>query len=118
EAGLIQATDGNLYGTTQQGGLGGQGTMFCITPRGALTTVIRFYGPNGGNPFCPVLQAGDGSFWGTAEYGGIGYNGAPGMGNGLVFRLVLPMFISSPFTQATAIATVPYSASLMSNIIL
>jgi uncharacterized repeat protein (TIGR03803 family) len=36
-AGLIQATDGKLYGTTQSGGANGSGTVFKITPSGALT---------------------------------------------------------------------------------
>jgi uncharacterized repeat protein (TIGR03803 family) len=117
-AGLIQATDGNLYGTTSEGGWGGQGTMFRLTTNGGLTTVLWFNGANGANPQCQLVQAQDGSFYGTAEYGGVGYNGAAGTGNGLVFRLVLPMFISNPFTQAVATVTVPYSASLLTNTIL
>ena len=32
-AGLIQATDGNFYGTTSGGGANGDGTVFKITPR-------------------------------------------------------------------------------------
>ena len=63
----------------------------------------------------PVIQARDGSFCGTAEYGGTGYNGAAATGDGLVFRLVLPMFLSNPFTQAVATVGVPYAASLTAN---
>ena len=113
--GLMQATDGNLYGTTSEGGWGGMGTMFRITTSGALTTVIWFNGPNGANPQSPVIQDRIGAFCGTTEYGGTGYNGAVGTGDGLVFRFVLPMFNSNPFTQTVAIATVPYSASLAGN---
>jgi uncharacterized repeat protein (TIGR03803 family) len=39
-AGLVQATDGNLYGTTVLGGAGGEGTIFKITPSGTLTTLL------------------------------------------------------------------------------
>ena len=116
-AGLFQATDGNLYGTTLEGGWGGQGTVFRITTNGVLTTVVWFNGANGANPESPVTQARDGSFCGTAEYGGPNYNGAAGTGDGLVFRLILPMFLTNPFTQAVATASAPYSASLTANCI-
>jgi uncharacterized repeat protein (TIGR03803 family) len=114
-AGLVQATDGNFYGTTSEGGWGGQGTVFRITTNGILTTVIWFNGANGANPQSPVIQARDGSFCGTTEYGGNGYNGAASTGAGLVFRLILPMFLSNPFTQAVATVSVPYVASLTAN---
>ena len=114
-AGLVQATDGNLYGTTSEGGWGGQGTVFRLTTNGVLTTVVWFNGANGANPQSPVIQARDGSFCGTTEYGGTSYNGASGTGDGLVFRLVLPMFLSNPFTQAVATVSVPYVASLTAN---
>ena len=41
-AGLVQATDGNLYGTATWGGLygpGSVGTIFKVTPEGTLTTI-------------------------------------------------------------------------------
>jgi len=48
-AGLVQAPDGNFYGTTSQGGTSsncslqlGCGTVFKITPGGALTTLYNF----------------------------------------------------------------------------
>src|ERR1039457_4017264 len=114
-AGLFQATDGNLYGTTAEGGVGGQGTVFRVTTNGVLTTVVWFNGANGANPQSPVIQARDGSFCGTAEYGGTGYNGASSTGDGLIFRLILPMFLSNPFTQAVATVDAPYAASLTAN---
>ena len=113
--GLVQATDGNLYGTTSQGGLGGQGTVFQITTNGWLTTLVWFNGTNGANPQASLIQARDGSFYGTAEFSHTGYSGASGSGDGLVFRLSLPLFLSNPFTQASGTATAPYSASLSTN---
>jgi uncharacterized repeat protein (TIGR03803 family) len=114
--GLVQASDGNLYGTTSHGGIGGQGTVFQITTNGRLTTLVWFNGPNGANPQGALIQARDGSFYGTAEFGRTGYNGASGSGDGFVFQLSLPMFLSHPFTQASATATAPYSASLSTSL--
>jgi uncharacterized repeat protein (TIGR03803 family) len=37
QTGLIQASDGNFYGTTILGGVYGNGTIFKITPTGTLT---------------------------------------------------------------------------------
>jgi len=41
-AGLVRDKSGNLYGTTEFGGLWNYGTIFKITPRGVLTTVYSF----------------------------------------------------------------------------
>ena len=47
--GLIQASDGNFYGTTQGGGAIQEGTVFKVTPGGALTTLYSFTdGADGG----------------------------------------------------------------------
>jgi len=68
-AGLIQATDGNFYGTTWTGGAncepGGCGTIFKITPTGELTTVFNFPGQAGSNsPSAALVQATDGDLYG------------------------------------------------------
>jgi uncharacterized repeat protein (TIGR03803 family) len=78
---LVQATDGNLYGTTFAGGLGpsSSGTVFRITPSGTLTTLYTFCSqPNctdGQWPYAGLVQATDGNFYGTTSAGG----GAPMM---------------------------------------
>jgi uncharacterized repeat protein (TIGR03803 family) len=73
-AGLIQATDGNFYGTTNQGGAYGYGTVFKITRSGKLTTLYSFCSqyncPDGANPYGGLIQATDGNFYGTTYYGG------------------------------------------------
>ncbi len=115
--GLVQATDGNLYGTTSQSGVGGQGTVFQITTNGLLTTLVRFNGTNGANPQSSLIQARNGSFYGTTEFGGSNYTGAVGTGDGLVFRLTLPMFLRNPFTEVVATASAPYAATLFTNAI-
>jgi len=71
---LVQATDGNLYGTTQSGGTTGNGTVFKITPSGTLTTLYSFCSQlnctDGANPIAGLLQASDGNLYGTTENGG------------------------------------------------
>jgi len=73
-AGLIQATDGNFYGTTYAGGAHDDGTVFKITPSGALTTLYSFCVqsgcPDGGRPSAGLVQATNGDFYGTTRSGG------------------------------------------------
>ena len=86
--GLVQASDGNFYGTTPYGGTSqncgsyGCGTVFKITPSGMLTTLHSFDGGDGATPYARLIQANDGNFYGTTEEVGA-------FGNGTVFRLVL-----------------------------
>ena len=69
-AGLIQATDGNFYGTTYGGGNdGGWGVVFKITTSRVLTTLHSFDGNDGGQPFGPLAQATNGNLYGTATSG-------------------------------------------------
>jgi uncharacterized repeat protein (TIGR03803 family)/VCBS repeat-containing protein len=74
-AGLIQATDGNFYGTTRHGGDSGYGTIFKIDPAGQLTTLHSFDFSNGAWPHAALIQTIDGSFYGTTSYGGEGAYG-------------------------------------------
>jgi uncharacterized repeat protein (TIGR03803 family) len=76
--GLVQATDGNLYGTTQA-----SGGIFKITPRGTLTKLFTFNEFN--NPAW-LIQGTDGNFYGTMTYGGAG-QGCYGGSCGTVFKI-------------------------------
>ncbi len=87
QAGLIQASDGNFYGTTYTGGSGSCfgrpcGTIFKITAWGTLTTLYRFGGGDGEAPTAGLIQASDGNFYGTTYYGGSG-----GLPEGTVFKI-------------------------------
>jgi uncharacterized repeat protein (TIGR03803 family) len=84
EGGLIQASDGNFYGTTNGGGTGmqAQGTIFRITPSGVLTTIYAFctdYSQgtclDGTNPMGSLVQGSDGDLYGTTQGGGAPQNG-------------------------------------------
>jgi uncharacterized repeat protein (TIGR03803 family) len=74
QAGLVQGSDGNLYGTTFNGGANGGGTVFKITPQGKRTTLYGFCSQanctDGENPYAGVIQAADGNFYGTTLNGG------------------------------------------------
>jgi len=78
--GLIQATGGNFYGTTYVGGANNVGTIFEITPQGALTTLHSFNGGDGGGPESGLVQGANGNFYGTTSTGGSN-------GDGTVFEL-------------------------------
>jgi uncharacterized repeat protein (TIGR03803 family) len=75
QAGLIQATDGNIYGTTYDGGANNDGTVFKITAGGTLTTLHSFAGTDGSNPDGGLLQATNGTFYGTANLAGANSDG-------------------------------------------
>jgi len=69
QAPLMQASDGNFYGTGYYGGSLGYGTVFKITPAGTFTLLHSFSGADGEYPSSPLLQAGN-VFYGTAAFGG------------------------------------------------
>ncbi len=77
--GIIQASDGNLYGTTQLGGVNGDGragTIFSISPGGKFKLLYTFCSQvncaDGQQPPSPPIQGDDGNFYGVAQFGGTG----------------------------------------------
>ena len=100
-AGLIQASDGNLYGTTEYGGIGGcvgdcdYGTVFEITPAGQLSTLYSFCSQSncsdGSNPYARLIQANDGNLYGTTQNGGTNSRGT-------VFELTLAGQLSTLYS--------------------
>jgi uncharacterized repeat protein (TIGR03803 family) len=72
--GLVQASDGNFYGTSGGGGSYLLGTVFKMTPGGTLTNLHSFDSADGAGPNGGLVQATDGNFYGTTsirgQYGG------------------------------------------------
>ncbi len=112
-AGLIQGTDGNLYGTTFAGGANttscnaGCGTVFQITTAGKFTTLYNFCSQancaDGSAPQGGLVQATNGTFYGTTYYGGTD-------GLGTIYSLSVAL---SPFVK-----TLPTSANTGTTIII
>jgi uncharacterized repeat protein (TIGR03803 family) len=77
-SGLVQASNGDLYGgTTSLTALGSSlgGTIFKLTPAGALTTLYTFEHtgkifPEGKYPLAALMQSASGDLYGTAYQGG------------------------------------------------
>jgi uncharacterized repeat protein (TIGR03803 family) len=85
-AALLQATDGNFYGTTALGGTNGGGIVFKMTPNGTVTTLYNFCSEtncaDGETPYGTLIQATNGNFYGTTTAGGTN-------GDGTVFKISL-----------------------------
>jgi uncharacterized repeat protein (TIGR03803 family) len=70
-AALLQASDGNFYGTTSSGGPAGFGLVFKMTPAGSMTTIYSFSNSDGSTPRAAVIQTSDGNLYGTTQLGGL-----------------------------------------------
>ena len=83
--GLVQAANGDFYGTTGQSGANNAGTVFRITPAGTLTTLYSFCSqsgcPDGYDPLGNLVQATNGDFYGTT------WGGGANNGTGTVFKI-------------------------------
>lgn len=84
QTGVIQASDGNFYGTTILGGAYGNGTIFKMTPSGTFTTLYSVCSqsgcPDGNYLYAGLTQATDGNLYGIMQIGGAN-------GYGTIFRI-------------------------------
>ena len=71
---LITDESGNLYGTTEDGGLG-YGTVFRLDPNGKETVLHSFTSSDGAYPFAGLVRDAAGNLYGTTFQGGTGYGG-------------------------------------------
>jgi uncharacterized repeat protein (TIGR03803 family) len=69
-AGLAFGNDGDFYGTCFDGGSNGFGSIYRISPSGALTTLHSFDYGDGENPTAGLTLGFDGNFYGTTFGGG------------------------------------------------
>jgi uncharacterized repeat protein (TIGR03803 family) len=75
---LSATSNGDLYGTTAQGGPDfnrnyGFGTVFKVGVQGTSTTVVAFNGTNGAYPIGRLIQGTDGTMYGITQSGGLGF---------------------------------------------
>lgn len=68
-SGVIQAKDGNFYGSDDGGP--GRGSLFKVNGAGQVTVLNRFDGADGRGPHFQFTQASDGLFYTTTEEGGL-----------------------------------------------
>lgn len=88
-AGLVAASDGNLYGAATEGGTGSYGTLFEWTTTRTFNTLYNFDYTHGGNPYASPMQHTNGTIYGLAAYGGA-------YGSGVLYSLSngLPQFVA------------------------
>jgi uncharacterized repeat protein (TIGR03803 family) len=66
---VVLGRDGNLYGTTEEGGINGIGTVFVMTPGGQITRLSSFSSPVGAYPAAALVEGSPGVFYGTTING-------------------------------------------------
>jgi uncharacterized repeat protein (TIGR03803 family) len=80
---LLQASDGNGYGTACEGGLHDAGVIYRMTPDGRVHTVHSFRVQEGSCPLGNLIEASDGSLYGVTA----GPRSGIGDDNGSIFRI-------------------------------
>jgi uncharacterized repeat protein (TIGR03803 family) len=77
---LVEDSSANLFGTTQDGGANGDGTVFEVARgSGTITTLASFGGGNGANPEAGLVEDSSGNLFGTTANGGT-FSGGPALG--------------------------------------
>jgi uncharacterized repeat protein (TIGR03803 family) len=74
---LLQASDGNFYGTTLDGGAHNLGVIFRISQSGEFKVLFNFDSKFGAGPVAPLTQGNDGNLYGVTS----------GPDGGTVFKL-------------------------------
>jgi len=114
--GLLQAIDGNFYGTTYEGGTSaiGGGTVFKITPSGTFTTLYSFCVTScsdGFGPWAGLIQGSDGNFYGTTLLGGIANDG------GTVFKITPQGKLTTLYSFCSQYPTCPDGYEVYAGVI-
>jgi uncharacterized repeat protein (TIGR03803 family) len=107
---LVQASDGNFYGTCSNGGKDGYGVVYRLTPAGSFAIIHAFPAVpvgvltaalEGANPDAPLIDGGDGFLYGTTS-NGAGDREIVFRGDGTVFKIALngTFHLVAPFFSA------------------
>ena len=113
---LIWGPDGALYGTTETGGAGDNGTVFKLTTNDVFTSLVSFTGTNGAYlgsyPTARLVWGTNGDLYGTTQYGGTNDCGS-------VFELttngVFTSLISFNGTNGAPLGAQPFGGLLLGN---
>jgi uncharacterized repeat protein (TIGR03803 family) len=104
---LIQANDGNFYGTASQGGGAGRGAIFKLTQNHVVSILYSFLGyPTDGQiPFGGLVQGNDGNLYGTTYRGGTS-------GDGVLFQITTAGTYDLLYSFSNSIGARPRAALL------
>jgi uncharacterized repeat protein (TIGR03803 family) len=104
---LVQASDGNFYGTTSQGGKYGLGVVFKWDQQGNVTLLHHFSGgtSDGDTPYGGLMQATDGILYGTTGGGGASSNGT-------VFKVTTGGVYNLEYSFSSIVGTLPEATIL------
>ncbi len=110
--GVIEASDGNFYGITNEGGAADFGSVYQLSPAGKLKTLYSFCAqgnsacPDGAYPVGGLIPGADGNFYGATASGGANDSGS-------VFKItplgVLSTIYSFCSQSSCADGSTPYS---------
>jgi uncharacterized repeat protein (TIGR03803 family) len=121
QGGLVRGSDGNFYGTTTTGGPGhdansGSGTIFMITPLGALTTIHSFAGSDGAVPEGELTLGNDGNFYGTTSQGGASFNPVTfTSGYGSIFKITSAGTLTTLHSFSGIDGSLPYGGPIQAS---
>ncbi len=108
---LMLASNGDFYGSNAVGGAYGAGTLFTITPSGAVTTLYNFCSKlqcsDGQFPAGHLLQGSDGNLYGVTHAGG-SYTNCDVDGCGTVFKMTLSGKLTTLHTFEAIDGEYPY----------
>lgn len=122
QSSLIQAADGNFYGTATDGGPNqgcgsafGCGTVFTVTPTGTQTSFYSFCSqPNcadGAFPVGGLIQGTDGNFYGTTTNGGSSSN--CDLGCGTIFSITPTGTLTTLYSFSSTDGAEPFTGGLI-----
>jgi len=113
--GLVQGTDGNLYGTTIDGGVNGAGNVFKMTVGGKVTSLYDFCSQtnctDGEYPVTVLIEGTDGNFYGTTQSGGT--YGIQDGGYGTIFKITPGGTLTTLHSFSGSDGAAPYGSLML-----